>query len=257
LLVAREQLRLAVEVVRGLGYAAPADHVESRGLPLLHFALDHERGELPSVELHWRIHWYEDSFARERLLPSFDAPVKDWRPAPADELIALLLFYARDGFVGLRLAVDLSAWWDVFGDDLPRGAVDEALGAYPALRRVAMVAVRVAERIVGLPAGQIMRDDERLGIRARMAMRLADPNPQSSQSQQYADMGFIDGLLIPPKDFTAFMRRQIILPREVISEYSLRTPDFRAKSPLDYGLRVLARYGLAMLRTIRTPETLL
>jgi Uncharacterised nucleotidyltransferase len=66
LLVATEQLHTAVEVVRGLGYAAPTDYVQDCGLPLLHFALFHERGELPPVELHWRVHWYERSFARER-----------------------------------------------------------------------------------------------------------------------------------------------------------------------------------------------
>ena len=69
LLVAPEQLRSAVEVVRRLGYAAPTDYVQDSGLPLLHFGLVHERRELPPVELHWRVHWYERDFARERLLP--------------------------------------------------------------------------------------------------------------------------------------------------------------------------------------------
>ena len=44
LLVAPEQLQAAVEVVRGLGYGAPTDHVGADGLPLLHFVLVHERG---------------------------------------------------------------------------------------------------------------------------------------------------------------------------------------------------------------------
>ena len=67
LLVDSEQLSAAVKVVRGLGYNAPTDPVDSDGLPLLHFALTHERGELPPVELHWRVHWYERSFARARV----------------------------------------------------------------------------------------------------------------------------------------------------------------------------------------------
>src|ERR1700691_1771295 len=49
LLVEPEHLQTAVEVVRGLGYHAPTDPVEHYGLPLLHFALIHERGELPPV----------------------------------------------------------------------------------------------------------------------------------------------------------------------------------------------------------------
>ena len=127
---------------------------EDYGLPLLHFALVHERGELPPVELHWRVHWYERSFARERLLPPAVDPLDDWRPAPADELAALLLFYARDGFVDLRLATDLGAWWDVYGAELPPGALDELLHSYPAFAHAIPVALRVAERLVGLPAAR-------------------------------------------------------------------------------------------------------
>ena len=54
LLVAPEQLPLAVDVIRGLGYEAPTDYVDDTGLPLLHFVLLHERGELPPIELHAR-----------------------------------------------------------------------------------------------------------------------------------------------------------------------------------------------------------
>ncbi len=74
LLVAAEQLYDAVEVVRTLGYDLPTDYIESDGLPLLHFALTHERGALSPIELHWRIHWYEQSFARDRLLAPIDEP---------------------------------------------------------------------------------------------------------------------------------------------------------------------------------------
>ncbi len=183
LLVPPEQLHAAVEVIRDLGYRAPIDYVYDSGLPLLHFVLVHDRGELPAVELHWRVHWYEESFASERLLPRVVNPSGDWRPALADELAALLLFYARDGFVGLRLASDLSAWWDAYGADLGPGALDKLMRTYPALRRVIPVAIRVAEKIVGLPAAEITRDTLQLGLRERMAVRLANPNPHSSQSQ--------------------------------------------------------------------------
>jgi hypothetical protein len=59
LLVSAEQLQAAVEVVRRLGYAAPTDYVFADGLPLLHLVLVHERDQLPPIELHWRVHWYE------------------------------------------------------------------------------------------------------------------------------------------------------------------------------------------------------
>ena len=186
-----------MEVVRRLGYAAPTDYVKDCGLPQLHFALVHERGELPPVELHWRVHWYERSFARERLLPPTADQLGGWRPAPADELTALLLFYARDGFIDLRLASGLSAWWDACGANYRPAAVDELLVVYPGLARVVRAAVKAAENTVGLPAARIIGHMLKLDLRERMAVRLANPNPHASQSQLYADMGLIDGLLMP------------------------------------------------------------
>ena len=135
LLVAPEQLEAAATIVQQFGYRPPSDHVRQDGLPQLHFTLNHRRGELPPIELHWRVHWYERIFSRERLLsPTVDASGA-WRPAPADELAALLLFYARDGFIDLRLATDISAWWDIFGKGLPLGALDQVIRAYPPLAR--------------------------------------------------------------------------------------------------------------------------
>jgi hypothetical protein len=183
-------------------------------------------------------------------------PLGDWRPAPADELAALLLFYARDGFIDLRLASDLSAWWDVGGADLPPGALDELLRAYPALARVIPVAVEVAEQMVGLPAAQIIGEMPRLGLRERMAVRLANPNPDSSLSQRYADMGLIDGLLMPPGGFGAFVRRQVLPPREVREAQARHRARRRPRSSLGRGTGILARYGLTMTRLMRAPETL-
>lgn len=256
LLVAPEQLQVAVEVVRGMGYGTPTDHVETSGLPQLHFVLLNERGELPPVELHWRIHWYERSFARERLLPAAVDPRGEWRPPPPDELAGLLLFYARDGFIDLRLAADLGAWWDVYGADLQPGALDELLCAYPALARAVTVAANVAERTVGLPAAQIISGKHRLGMRERTAVRLANPNPRSSQSQLYADMGLIDGLLMPKGGFGAFVRRQLLPPSEVLDQQARHGARRRVRSPLNRGAGVLGRYGLTMARLLRPTETL-
>lgn len=256
LLVSPKQLQAAVEVVRGLGYEAPVDQVDSSGLPLLHFVLVHGRGELPPVELHWRVHWYERSFAYERLLPATADPPVDWRPAPADELAAMLLFYARDGFVGLRLATDLGAWWDVYGTDLPSGALTELLSAYPALSRAIQTAAVAAERTVGLPAAQIIGAMPRLGPRGRMAVRLTNPNPRSSRSQIYADIGLIDGLLTPPGGFGAFLRRNVLLSPEVLEQQARHAARQRARSPLGRGVGVLGRYGLTMTRLLHPPEKL-
>ena len=254
LLVPAKQIHVAVEVLRRLGYDQPADQVGDDGLPLLHFALAHRNDELPPVELHWRIHWYEERFAYERLLPPEGTAVSDWRPAPADELASLLLFYARDGFVDLRLATDLSAWWDLFGPDMSSERLDGLLDRYPRLAPAIPVSIKVAEKVVGLPSKEILRDMPGMGLRARLAVRMADPNPNTSSAQLYADMGFIDGLLTPWRELRAFMRRQVFLPQVVLDEWALRAPNWGARSALDYRARVLARYGWAMIRALRRAD---
>jgi hypothetical protein len=148
----------------------------------LHFALLHERDELPPVELHWRVHWYEPSFAADSLLPPVVPARESWCPAPADELLALLLFYARDGFIDLRLATDLGAWWDARGAALSPTAMQERLRRYPQLAPAALAALKAAENVVGLPAARIVGGSCSLGLRQRAAIRLANPNPRASAS---------------------------------------------------------------------------
>ncbi len=255
LLVAPEQLDAAVAVVCGLGYRTPTDHVQRDGLPQLHFALFHERDELPPVELHWRIHWYERGFAAQRLLPPGGDLVTGWRPAPADELAGLLLFYARDGFVDLRLATDVGAWWDAFGAQLAPEALTAAARDHPQLQRVLAVASGVAEKVVGIPAKRLVCDTSRRHLRDRLAMRLANPNPRVSEPQLYADIGLIDALLTPRGHFGEFVRRQLLPPRAVLVERA-RNRQQRSTTPLGHGVRVVGRYGLAIPRMLRAPETL-
>jgi Uncharacterised nucleotidyltransferase len=256
LLVASEQLQAAVEVVRKLDYDAPNDYVENDGLPLLHFALVHCRGELPPVELHWRVHWHERDFARERLLPPAPDGRGAWRPEPIDQLAALLLFYARDGFIDLRGATDVSAWWDVFGADLRDGALGDFLGVYPALTRVITVAAEVAERIVGLPAPRLLGHRPELDIRERLAARLANPNPHTTQSQLYAEKGLIDGLLTPSGELAGFVRRELLPPLEVRHGQAEHAGRQRVRSPVGRASSRLARYAWTMTRLLRAPETL-
>jgi Uncharacterised nucleotidyltransferase len=256
LLVPTDQLRAAVEVVRSLGYARPTDYVDESGLPQLHFMLVHEHEKLPPVELHWRVHFYERDFARECLLPTGGVAPSDWRPSAADELIALLLYYARDGFIDLRLASDVGAWWDVRGAELQSGEVDGRLRAYPALTRIVRVAARVADSVVGLPSSQILRDAP-VGMRDRLAMRLANPNPHSSPSQLYADIGLVDGLLAPPGGFGAFVRRRLLPPREFLEELDRHAPKRWERSSLPRGAGMLGRYVLSLTRLALAPNEML
>jgi hypothetical protein len=254
LLVAAEDLAAAVEVVGGLGYGEPIDAVGADGLPQLHFAVAHRRGELPPVELHWRIHWYERRFARERLLPPPGAAA-GWRPRPAAELAALLLFYARDGFVDLRLATDLGAWWDRHGEEADAAELAALIAEFPALRRPLRAAAVAAEHVVGLPAAELLRGAPRLGPRERMAVRLADPNPspRSPRSQVHAAMGLVDGLLAPPGELPEFVRRQVLLHPEVLDERAQKAQG-SPRSRASHGARTLARIAVAGARVLRQPE---
>lgn len=249
LLVPAEDLHRAVEVARELGYEGPIDRPMADGLPLLHFSLTHKGGELPPLELHWRIHWYERRFARERLLPPSPESANDWRPAPGDELAALLLYYARDGFTGLRQASDLGAWWDRLGLEVSDGTLEQTSAAYPALASALTAALTRAASAVGLPRSL---DRRALRSRQRLAVQLATREPiYRSKEQLFADIGLIDGLLTPPGGLTAFVRRQVVPPREVIRERAEKDGEAPVASPLAYALSVLARFSLALASLLR------
>jgi Uncharacterised nucleotidyltransferase len=244
LLVPSEDLHRAVEVARELGYEGPIDRPMADGLPLLHFSLAHRSSELPPLELHWRIHWYERRFARERLLPPSPESPNDWRPAPEDDLAALLLYYARDGFTGLRQASDVGAWWDRFGPEVRNRAVNETSAAYPELGPALTTALARAQSAVGLPQSLNRRE---LRSRQRIAVQLAIREPVfRSREQLFAEIGLIDGLLTPPGGTRAFVRRQVVPPREVIRERAEKDGEAPIASPLAYGLSALARFGIAL-----------
>jgi hypothetical protein len=134
--------------------------------------------------------------------------------------------------------------------------IRKLLRVYPALERVLTAAAKAAEMIVGLPAAHIIGHGSRLNRRGSMAVRLANPNPHASQEQLYADMGLIDGLLMPPGGVGAFVRRQLMPPREILRERARLAQERRARSPLGHSARVLGRYGLAMTRLAGAPEAL-
>jgi N-acetylglucosaminyldiphosphoundecaprenol N-acetyl-beta-D-mannosaminyltransferase len=254
LLVPAERLGEAVGVAERLGYAPPADHTDEWGLPQLHFALPHREGAWPPVELHWRIHWYETRFASEQLLPPRPDDPR-WRPRPVAELTALLLFYARDGFIDLRLASDLGAWWDARGGELEHGELARFLHAYPQLRRAAVASARAAEGTVGLPAEPLLDAAAGIGLRGRLACRLANPNPSGSWAQLYADRGLVDALVSPPGGFGAFVRRQLFPPLEIRAVHARIAGRDGAHSLLSRGAGTLARYGVSAARLIAGPET--
>ena len=248
LLVAASDLGPAVVCVRALGYRRARDHVGADGLPLLHFSFAHERGELPPVDLHWRVHWYERDFAADMLRRSVGREGEvGGRALPADELTSLLLFYARDGFIDLRLAADIGAWWDANGAALQRGALAAVLAAYPSLAPALLAAAAVSERIAGLPAAQLLATGGGVSVRARVAAALANPNPQAGNDQLSAEAALVDWLLTPPGGQREFLRRQLLPPREVLTARARARREHRP-SPAGHCARVLARQGLTLAR---------
>jgi hypothetical protein len=107
-----------------------------------------------------------------------------------------------------------------------------------------------------LPAAQVIGEVPKLGLRERMAVRLANPNPRSSQSQLYADVGLVDGLLMPRGGFGAFVRRQVLPPAEVLDQQARHASRLRARSQLARGAGILARYTVTVARLMHAPETL-
>ena len=253
-LVTREDLSRAVVAAERLGYQSAGGGVDANALPLLHVRLSHATEGLPPLELHWRVHWYESRFSRELLFRSVDAAASG-RPAPlAHELASLLLFYARDGFVDLRLACDLGAWWDAFGSRLEPGALTAIIKDHPELERVLLAAARVSERIVGLPAAELIGDHCRPERRVLLAERLANPDGRGSRQQLIADIWLVDWLLTPPGGRRDCIWRQLHTPGDIGS--SLTSPSRRHPlAAVDRAARLIPRYGLALGRLARDRAT--
>jgi Uncharacterised nucleotidyltransferase len=246
LLVAPSQLDDAVRVARTLGYSRPTDRVDEEGLPRLHFTLTHQRDTLPPLELHWRIHWYESRFAEERLLAPAGAP-SGWRPEAVDELASLLLFYARDGFLALRYACDLGAWWDTRGGQVSGGQVESLVETYPALAGVLRAALAVAERKIGLPAAKLGGGRLQPRVRERLSRRIACAEGRGGAAQRYAEMSLIDGLLTPRQGLREYLSRQLRAPQPTPGQTRLG----RLRTDLAHSARVLTRYGLTVLGLLR------
>ena len=244
-LVAPEHLARAVAVAAELGYARPADRVDRAGRPLLHFALP-GAGDVPDLELHWRVHWYEERFAPRALARS--RPAEDGRRfQPPDELAMLLLFYARDGFAGLRLAADVAAWWDRCGAELDPGALAAIARAEPGLDRALATASRVAARTTGVPDLLAGRPASRL------AARIANWPLAGSTDQLRADQALVDLLLAPPGGRAAFVRRQVLMPRAAVAEWLAPARVGRVRLRAEQALRPLklaVRWSLALRRAL-------
>jgi hypothetical protein len=257
LLVAVEQLDVAVDVTRGIGYELVDEGPPLRrnGLPDLHHTLRSLDGRLTRVEIHWRIHWYEADFGGAMLAQSTVQDDGLLRPESADELAALLLFYARDGLFGLRAAADIAAWWDLYAHLCDAPALERHWRDYPALRRALMGAAIAAEAAVGVPAARLL-PPARAETRTRLAAALARPSGEGPEDQLGANGELVDGLLAPPGGIPSFMRRHVFLSDDQIAAVygHVRSPAAtrRVLHPVKRCLRYAA--GLWMARRALLPR---
>lgn len=247
LLVAHEELRHAEAAVCTLGYRVePPRGPRDAATPVLHERLVHPDG-LPDVELHWRVHWYETRFSAELLAASAPGPSDCLIPRPEHELALLLLLYARDGFAGLRLLCDISAWWDRYGPELPPHVLAEPAAAHPALARSLATATLVAERLAGVPA-ELILPPPLLAAASPRALRLVNWPLRGAEAQVSANVSLIDWLLAPHGQRWALTRRHLLPSRrELRSRWPGRgvSRGGRAWLRLVHVPRVLSRYAIA------------
>jgi Uncharacterised nucleotidyltransferase len=249
ILVAPEDLAGAVGAVQELGWRWQADVSRIGGLPLLHETLVHP--SLPRIELHWRVHWYEGRyggrFAADALAratpPAAEAPLE---MQPLDGLIALMLFYARDGFTGLRFAADAAAWWDLKCAGSAGPAPGEVVAEfYPGLVAPVSVSSKLLGQLVGIPS----TPSSAVPFRWRVAAGLASPFLEDGRQQAEANAALIDLLLAPPSAAGDALRRVISnAPVDGSQPAAPASPPWRAS--LSHVVRVACRWALAFVPAI-------
>ena len=232
LLVPRADLHRAVKTLRDEGFAAPLDPLRAGGLPDLHFELGHDT--LPPVELHWRVHWDEHAFSEEMLRRASEGDDGLLRAQPDDLAAALLLFYARDGFHGVRTAAAIAGWWDRGGRELPERFLEEHARRHPELAPALTAAALAVERITGVPAPGWLGGAGARGRRVATAARLADWSQQGDRDQLAANISLAGGLLGSRGSRAAFVRRE------------LTVPGAGAPASAAHALKLCTRYGIAL-----------
>jgi Uncharacterised nucleotidyltransferase len=240
-LVARDDFAPAVEALEPLGWRLEPDPVSD---PVLHLCLLHEAG-LPDIELHWRVHWYEADFGARMLARA--APGADGvrRLLVDDELAALMLYQARDGFAGLRHPSDVAAWWDRHGRSSGPPALEPIVRAHPGLARALTASAALVDRLAGVPATCLVGPGTDLSWRQRRALALANPLMRGEPEQITAEVSLVDGLLAPKGQGGAFVRRRALPSARDLPPSDRPIAIARA----EHSVRLAWRYVVAVLRS--------
>jgi hypothetical protein len=233
----------------------------ANGLPIIHWALGADAAWRPHLDLHWRVHWFDRWFSQGMLARGL--PPHDGRPRraqPPDQLAALLLFYARDGFAGLRYAADIAAWWDRYGEtagDEPMLA--SRLAAHPELHASLAAAAAVAEGVVGVPADRIVPPAWGHAARTRLAQRLVNWTAEGTDRERAANITLVDWLLVPRSGLREAAARHLAITRtyggntdgDEHAEDPFRSPRARAGHYAAGMARFAGRYARALWQVRR------
>jgi hypothetical protein len=242
-LVARGSLERAAVALVPLGWRP--EH-RTAADPVLHVRLVHDEA-LPDIELHWRVHWYETEFGARALARAEPGPEGVRRLRDEDDLAALMLYQARDGFAGLRHPTDIAAWWDAHEQRSEAPVLEPIARAHPGLRRALITSAVLLERLVGVPGGPLIDAPPRLPWGPRGAIALANPLMRGRPEQITAEVSLVDGLLAPKGQRSAFLRR-----RALPNPHELPASAFGRRLSLarvEHVLRLLRRYSLALVRS--------
>ena len=217
LLVDRGNLTAAVGVLQPLGYNLDERETppRSHGLPDLHLVLRSPNANLPRIDLHWRVHWYEEDFSAAMLARSRKGSASVLEPEPNDDLATLMLLYARDGFYGLRTAVDIAAWTDQFLHD-DSSPLERHWREHSRLRLSLTAAALAAQRAVGIRADRLVSKAALSERRSRLAANLASWNQVGEVDQLRANVAVVDALLSPRRELRHFARREVFVTRSQI-----------------------------------------
>jgi hypothetical protein len=243
LLVARADLDAAARALAPRGYLVETTTpLRSHGHTYQHIVLRSPSASLPRIDLHWRVHWYEEDFSLDLLARSRKNGETFLAPDPLDEIAMLMLFYARDGFYGLRKAVDIAAWYERSGLNRPQ-PLERHWREYPRLRPALAAAAVAAEYTVGVPARSLVPQGARVRLRSRLAANLASWSQLGDIDQLRANVAVVDVLLSPPGELRHFARRELFVTRNEIEHM--------------YGLSPSARRRVTALRLVHAPKVTL
>ncbi|MFZ1997240.1 MAG: nucleotidyltransferase family protein [Solirubrobacteraceae bacterium] len=244
ILVSPKDLSATVEIVRRMGWRCADQPRWTGALPLLHETMVHP--EMPRIELHWRVHWYESRFASDALdRASRPGPAEPLSMQPQDGLATLILLYARDGLAGLRLAADVAAWWD---EVCGCGDCDIELVAaeYPSLAAPLLVGSAVLAQLVGVP-GRVL---DRAPLRWRLAAEMATPFYAGGLAQVKANTSLVDLLLAPPGGMGESLRREAGKPLDELARSGKRHRVWARLRQSEHMLRVARRWLIAIVSAL-------